>query len=73
MDQMSGGQRQRVFIGRCLTQQPAALLLDEPNTFLDLRHQIDLWQILRKLAREMRWGCWSPAMSSTSRGRSRIG
>jgi iron complex transport system ATP-binding protein len=52
MDQMSGGQRQRVFIGRCLTQQPAALLLDEPNTFLDLRHQIDLWQILRKLARE---------------------
>jgi iron complex transport system ATP-binding protein len=52
MDQMSGGQRQRVFIGRCLTQQPAALLLDEPNTFLDLRHQIELWQILRKLARE---------------------
>jgi ABC-type cobalamin/Fe3+-siderophores transport system ATPase subunit len=56
MDQMSGGQRQRVFIGRCLTQQPAALLLDEPNTFLDLRHQIDLWQILRKLARESSLG-----------------
>jgi ABC-type cobalamin/Fe3+-siderophores transport system ATPase subunit len=52
MDQMSGGQRQRVFIGRCLTQEPSALLLDEPNTFLDLRHQIELWQILRKLARE---------------------
>lgn len=52
MDQMSGGQRQRVFVGRCLTQQPAALLLDEPNTFLDLRHQIELWQILQKLARE---------------------
>ncbi|MGD0461737.1 MAG: ABC transporter ATP-binding protein [Tepidisphaeraceae bacterium] len=50
MDQMSGGQRQRVYIGRCLTQEPAALLLDEPNTFLDLKHQIDLWRLLRDLA-----------------------
>jgi iron complex transport system ATP-binding protein len=50
MEQMSGGQRQRVFIGRCLTQEPAALLLDEPNTFLDLKHQIDLWRLLRDLA-----------------------
>jgi iron complex transport system ATP-binding protein len=52
MDQMSGGQRQRVYIGRCLTQEPAALLLDEPNTFLDLKHQIDLWQLLRDLAKK---------------------
>jgi iron complex transport system ATP-binding protein len=51
MDEMSGGQRQRVYIGRCLTQEPAALLLDEPNTFLDLKHQIDLWQLLRDLAK----------------------
>lgn len=50
MEQMSGGQRQRVFIGRCLTQEPAALLLDEPNTFLDLKHQIGLWRLLRDLA-----------------------
>ncbi len=50
MEQMSGGQRQRVFIGRCLTQEPAALLLDEPNTFLDLKHQIALWRLLRDLA-----------------------
>jgi iron complex transport system ATP-binding protein len=51
MEQMSGGQRQRVFIGRCMTQEPAALLLDEPNTFLDLKYQIDLWRLLRDLAR----------------------
>jgi ABC-type cobalamin/Fe3+-siderophores transport system ATPase subunit len=52
MDQLSGGQRQRVLIGRCLTQEPRAILLDEPDTFLDLKHQIDLCRLLRRLARE---------------------
>jgi iron complex transport system ATP-binding protein len=52
MDSLSGGQRQRVFIGRCLAQEPAAMLLDEPNTFLDLRHQVELLTLLRKLTRE---------------------
>ena len=52
MDQLSGGQRQRVFVGRCLVQEPRALLLDEPSTFLDLRHQVELLQLLRRLARE---------------------
>ncbi|MGA3065778.1 MAG: ABC transporter ATP-binding protein [Tepidisphaeraceae bacterium] len=52
VDRMSGGQRQRVMIGRCLTQQPKALLLDEPTTFLDLKHQVDLCQLLRRLATE---------------------
>ena len=52
MDHLSGGQRQRVFLGRCLAQEPAALLLDEPTTFLDLRHQVDLLQLLRRLAKE---------------------
>ena len=52
MDRLSGGQRQRVFVGRCLAQEPAALLLDEPATFLDLRHQVELMQLLRRLARE---------------------
>lgn len=52
VDQLSGGQRQRVFVGRCLVQEPRAMLLDEPGTFLDLRHQVELLQLLRKLARE---------------------
>jgi iron complex transport system ATP-binding protein len=51
MDQLSGGQRQRVFIGRCLAQEPVALLLDEPNTYLDLKHQVELCQLLRQLSR----------------------
>src|SRR5213076_2350519 len=52
MDELSGGQRQRVFVGRCLVQEPTALLLDEPNTFLDLRHQVELCQLLRQLSKE---------------------
>jgi len=56
MDQLSGGQRQRVFVGRCLVQEPLAMLLDEPNTFLDLKAQVDLSQLFRKLARERNIG-----------------
>ena len=52
MDELSGGQRQRVFVGRCLVQEPAILFLDEPNTYLDLKHQVDLLKLLQKLAHE---------------------
>ena len=50
IDALSGGQRQRVFLGRCLAQEPAAVLLDEPDTYLDLKHQSDLAALLRRLA-----------------------
>ena len=52
MDELSGGQRQRVLLGRCLAQQPAAMLLDEPDTFLDLKHQLEMSRLLRSLATE---------------------
>jgi len=56
MDELSGGQRQTVLLGRCLVQQPRAMLLDEPDTFLDLKHQMDLRRLLCDLARDQSIG-----------------
>jgi iron complex transport system ATP-binding protein len=56
LDAISGGQRQRVFVGRALVQEPRAILLDEPNTFLDLKHQVELMSLLRTLSRERNVG-----------------
>ncbi len=56
LDTLSGGQRQRVFVGRCLAQEPRALLLDEPSTHLDLKHQVELLQLLKRLAAERQLG-----------------
>lgn len=51
VDELSGGQRQRVWVAMVLAQQTPILLLDEPTTFLDIAHQIELLDLLRHLNR----------------------
>jgi iron-chelate-transporting ATPase len=54
VDQLSGGQLQRVWLASCLAQQTGVLLLDEPTTYLDLRYQVELLDLVRDLADESR-------------------
>ncbi len=51
VDALSGGQRQRAWIAMTLAQETAVILLDEPTTFLDLAHQIEVLQLLERLNR----------------------
>jgi iron complex transport system ATP-binding protein len=49
VDELSGGQRQRVWVAMVLAQQTPLLLLDEPTTFLDIAHQIELLELFGEL------------------------
>ncbi|MFB8229781.1 ABC transporter ATP-binding protein [Cellulosimicrobium sp. NPDC055967] len=52
VDELSGGELQRVWLATCLAQDTQVLLLDEPTTYLDLRYQVELLDLVRDLAAE---------------------
>lgn len=51
---LSGGERQRVWIAMALTQKPKILLLDEPTTYLDICHQLEVMELIRKLNKDLK-------------------
>jgi len=52
VSELSGGERQRLVIARALTQQPKAMLLDEPTANLDINHQVEILNLVKSLCRE---------------------
>ena len=49
---ISDGQRQRILLARAICQEPEVIILDEPTSFLDIRHKLELLAILRRMAKE---------------------
>jgi iron complex transport system ATP-binding protein len=52
LNHLSGGERQRVFIARAIAQGTPILLLDEPTSFLDMKHQVGIYDLLKKMQQE---------------------
>ncbi len=52
LNEISTGERQRVFIARALAQDTPIILLDEPTSFLDLRHQVEIYDLLKRMQLE---------------------